>query len=610
MRYGRSSTELPLLPQRERVGVRAALTRLAPRFAGLFHRDGRGASWLLVSLALTTLVAGACAPATAPGSGGSAASTEASRGPKTLTLAVQRELKGFAKFTGVAAGGGNPGAGNSQVAKIGHSYLALEDETGTFIPQLAFELPSVAKGTWVINSDGTMDTTWKLRPNVKWHDGTPFTAQDLVFGSTLFRDTDFPVPPEERLHQVAFTSAPDPLTFAVHWKGTVSTADIPTDFDPMPRHLMEDLYRTEKQQILITPLLSSDWVGLGPYKIARWVDGVEVEFARFDDYFMGRAPLDRLIVKYIADANTMVANILAGNADVVLSPGVNLDVASELRQRWAGTGNQVLTPVSDSQQFLRPQFRPEIAQPRNGGPNQSVRKAMYTALDRELVAAGSTSGLAPIADNAWVSPADPWRKQLEPSIVQYPYDPTRALQLMADAGWVRGADGILVHQASGERFESKISARPTSGADKIITLMADQWKAIGVQMDIQVLSPALAADRKVLGTQPFGILSSQSNSRSVLPPIHSNLIANDANRWSGRNVQGYSNPKVDALVDRVLVALDEREQLDLHRQLLHETTDDVALMPLYWQVDPVLLLRGVTGVTYNGTSNIFRWSKE
>ena len=41
-----------------------------------------------------------------------------------------------------------------------------------------------------------MDTTWKLRPNVKWHDGTPFTAEDLVFGSALFRDTDFPVPPE------------------------------------------------------------------------------------------------------------------------------------------------------------------------------------------------------------------------------------------------------------------------------------------------------------------------------------------------------------------------------------------------------------------------------
>src|SRR5438874_13095881 len=154
----------------------------------------------LVLVALAALLSGACAPTTAPGAGGASSQPGATaKGPKLLTLAVQRELKGFAKFTGAAAGGGNPGAGNSQVAKIGHAYLALDDGTGTFIPQLAFDLPSVSEGTWTINSDGSMDTTWKLHPNVKWHDGTPFTAEDLVFGSALFRDTDFPVPPEERL---------------------------------------------------------------------------------------------------------------------------------------------------------------------------------------------------------------------------------------------------------------------------------------------------------------------------------------------------------------------------------------------------------------------------
>jgi peptide/nickel transport system substrate-binding protein len=182
--------------------------------------------------------------------------------------------------------------------------------------------------------------------------------------------------------------------------------------------------------------------------------------------------------------------------------------------------------------------------------------------------------------------------------------------MLAEAGWARGGDGILVHQASGERFESKISARPTSGADKIITLLADGWKSIGVQMHIEVLSPALAADRRVLGTQPFGILSSMSNSPTNLPPIHTSLLATDANRWTGRNVQGYSNPRVDDLLDRLLVTLEERNQIELHRQLLQETTNDIALMPLFWQVDPVIVVRGVSGVTYNGTSNIFDWKKE
>src|SRR5437763_14124143 len=165
---------------------------------------------ILLWIAIVLVVSGACAPAapSAP-TGGDQSVSSPSRGPKVLTLAVQRELKGFAKFTGVAAGGGNPGAGNNQVSKIGHAYLALEDATGTFIPQLAYELPSVAKGTWTINADGTMDTTWKLKPNVRWHDGTPFTAEDLVFGSMLFRDRDFPVPPEERLNLVEYTRATD-----------------------------------------------------------------------------------------------------------------------------------------------------------------------------------------------------------------------------------------------------------------------------------------------------------------------------------------------------------------------------------------------------------------
>src|SRR6266545_54183 len=90
------------------------------------QRKGTGSFGIAVAVVAT----GACAPATPNAStGGGQSASSTSRGPKVLTLAVQRELKGFAKFTGVAAGGGNPGAGNSQVAKIGHSYLALEDET-------------------------------------------------------------------------------------------------------------------------------------------------------------------------------------------------------------------------------------------------------------------------------------------------------------------------------------------------------------------------------------------------------------------------------------------------------------------------------------------------
>lgn len=531
-----------------------------------------------------------------------------SSAPKVLTIAVSRELKNFARFTGVTAGGGSPGSGNNQVAKIAHNYLAVrEGNIGAWQPQLAAELPSLDRGTWRVNSDGTMDTTWKLRPNVTWHDGTPFGAADLELGSALFRDSDFPLPTPERIRQIRSTSAPDPLTFVIHWSSTVATATDPTDIDPMPRHLLEDLYRTDKMALLGSQLLSSEFVGLGPYRVALWEPGVQVQFTRFDEYFRGKPPLDRVVVRYVGDPNTMLANIMAGSVDLVLAPSVEMDTAAEVRQRWEGTGNQVLVSLNGFQQFLRPQFRPDFAQPRAGAPDLRVRKGLYHALDRAAVADLSSSGLAPAADS-WVPPGDPLRGQLESAIPKYPYDLGRAQQLLAEAGWVRAVDGVLVHSSDGERFESKIAARPATGVGKTLAVIADGWKTIGVQMGFEILSPAAAADRRTMGTQPFALLSSFPPSLSSLPPMHSSLAASDANRWTGTNFQGYINPRVDALIDRAITTIDESQQVTVHRELLEVAMGDVALMPLYWQVEPVLIAKGVRGVTINDTWNIFEWT--
>src|SRR5438093_13357531 len=226
----------------------------------------------LIGIVVTLLASGACAPA-APGSSGAGTSASSvSRGPKMLTLAVQREGKGFAKFTGAAAGGGNPGAGNNQISKIGHSYLALDDGTGTFIPQLAYELPSIEKGTWRVNPDGTMDTTWKLRPNVKWHDGHPFTSADLMFTYQLNKDPDL-VPPTSATSRMESVTAPDDLTFLVHWSAPYLIAERDTLTEIAPRHLLADAYAADKTRFIGLPYLTSEFVGLGPYRMVKWEPG-------------------------------------------------------------------------------------------------------------------------------------------------------------------------------------------------------------------------------------------------------------------------------------------------------------------------------------------------
>jgi ABC-type transport system substrate-binding protein len=131
-----------------------------------------------------------------------------------LTLAIQNELKGFiSEFTLENTRVG----GVRQPKPIVHNLLTVENDRAQFLPELATEQISIEKGTWTLNPDRSMDTTWRIHPNVKWHDGSPFTSDDLMFSFTVFTDPLVPnrVGPASKL--MASATAPDPLTLVVHW---------------------------------------------------------------------------------------------------------------------------------------------------------------------------------------------------------------------------------------------------------------------------------------------------------------------------------------------------------------------------------------------------------
>jgi peptide/nickel transport system substrate-binding protein len=570
--------------------------------------------WAMVMLC--ALVA-ACAPAAQPSApasqssapqGASGATTVASRGPKVLTIAFRQELLSFGDFTGLGSSGG----GNRIIRGIAHNYLSIQDDTYAWRPQLATELPSVEKGTWKFAPDGSMELTWKIRPNVKWQDGTPFTASDLVFAYTLHKDPQFTlVTGGSQVRLMESVEAPDPHTLVVRWSRTLVDATQGFGLDPMPRHLLEPLYQAgDKDALINSPLLSSNFVGLGPYRITNWQSGVEIQFERFDDYYLGRPPLDRVIAKYIKDGNTMVANALAGSVDVVMPPNIDLDIAKDLQRQWQGTGNQVISEVTNRMRFLRPQYRAEFARPLNASNNVTVRRALLHGIDRGLLTEVVGHGLVPIADG-WIMPNEVLYPQVQSAIPQYSYDLNRAQQLLTEAGWVKGSDGVLVHQATGQRFETELGARPTTGADKDVAVIADGWKPLGIAANLYLMPAALADDREHIAKQPFmthGSLPAVSFYDASV--THSREIATEGNRWGGRNTQGYNNPALDGILDRLIVTVDERQRVDLHRQLLQEGMGDVAFVPLYWQADPILLVKGVKGIRNSGSWNMYEWDKE
>jgi peptide/nickel transport system substrate-binding protein len=379
----------------------------------------------------------------------------------------------------------------------------------------------------------------------------------------------------------------------------------------MPRHLLEPLYQAgDKDAFINSPLLSASFVGLGPYRIANWQSGVEIQLERFDDYYQGRPPLDRVVAKYIKDGNTMVANVMATAVDVVMPPSVDLDVATDLQRQWEGTGNQVHAEVTNRIRFLRPQFRTEFARPQNAASNVTVRRALMHGIDRGALADVVGHGLVPPADG-WILPTEALYAQVQSGIPQYPYDLNRAQQMLTQAGWTKGSDGVLVHQASGQRFETDLSARPTTGADKDIAIIADGWKPLGAQVNLYMIPASLADDREHLTKQPF-------MTHGALPAVsfydasvtHSREISTEANRWGGRNTQGYNNPALDSILDRLIITIDDRQRADLHRQLLQEGMGDVLVLPLYWQADPILSVKGVKGIRSSSSWNMFEWDKD
>lgn len=344
----------------------------------------------------------------------------------------------------------------------------------------------------------------------------------------------------QALSLMVAATAPDPLTFVVHWSSPYVKADEAQGLIPMPRHLLEETYRTDKANFANSPRLGAEFIGLGPHRLVSWQGAIQMDFTRFDDYYLGRPPLDRVVVRFLADANTMVANILSGAVDVLLPIGVDMEAALEVKRRWEGTGNYVTTDSSGRLRYVEIQHRPEFEQPKNGMGNRAVRQALYQATDRRTLAdimAGSADALA----DSWYPPGTALRPQLEQFIPQFAYDPARATQLLSEAGWTRGADGVLVNQATGDRFQTTLHGSQSTRTEREQGIIADGWKTTGAQVQTSIIPAALNNDREyrstLMGSQLIGV----GYDAFYTDRLNSKFITSAANRWNGTNRVGYNN---------------------------------------------------------------------
>ncbi|HZT08674.1 MAG TPA: ABC transporter substrate-binding protein [Chloroflexota bacterium] len=533
------------------------------------------------------------------GTGESSRGSESGSRPhalKTLTIGLQRGLPQFGRFTGLSTA-----TSATNVTPIVQDQLTYQDYERVHHPLMAVAIPSIEDGTWRVADDGTMETTWRLKPNILWHDGSPVSTDDLAFSFTVSKDKDLVTTRNTTgLALMREVTTPDPSTIVVSWSGLFVDAAITNLGEVLPRHILGEAYEQHDPVAFVNnPYFTTQYIGTGPYRLVSWEPGADMEMERFDGYYLGRPPFDKVFVKVIGDANALVSAILAGNVDIVLPPGVQLDAAADVKRRWEGTGNEVRADVATRIIQLEVQYRPEIARPAHGLRELQVRKALYQSVDRVALADLMSGGFGPLADS-WYDPSDPIRAELAPYIPTYKLDRSAAPGLLETVGWRPGPDGVLVNDQSGEPFNVEIWANVPAGWDKLANVVASDWKAIGVRTSVDPIPAALAGNREYESGYPGLFVTNINREQFLVNRLDSRAKTGPENHYTAPNRGGYENPKVDALYDQLTSTIDPKARIPIQQQLVQEVMENLVLMPFYWETNPVLKLKGIKDHRGNG----------
>lgn len=488
------------------------------------------------------------------------------------------------------------GVGGREHYFVFHAPLTVYGGSEQLLPRIAEKVPSIQDGDWQLAPDGGMEVTWRLRPNVVWHDGTPLSAEDFVFGYQIVRDPELAVSAPS-IASVAQVRALDTRTLVMVWKerspfGNVNGHDgVPA----LPRHILQDLYRSgDKVAFENSPHWGNQWVGLGPYKMNRWERGSSIEASAFDQYVLGKPKIEKIAIRYLGDVNGLVANLLSGDVDVAPS-GAQMDVSQmvTVRDAWQRAGVKAETYASPKGvRTVWLQFR----NPTPWAQDVRVRRALEMVLDRDGLVASMQSGIVPRMD--FYAPPETLVHELaeQRGLPRYPFDLARAQRLLAEVGWTRGPDGLL-RNAGGEALPRiDIASSPSGDNVPEAAAIAGMLSAAGFQSVPAPWSATAPNVNEIRATHPGAVTFPWNFTNTAAGTLSSNRIGSPASRWAGTNYGGYSNPEYDRLFSQAMNALEVPQRQELLYGIVKVIADDVPVIPLYLVANPTVVGPAVAGL--------------
>lgn len=427
--------------------------------------------------------------------------------------------------------------------------------------------------SWNVSQDG-LSYTFKLKKDVKWHDGQPFTAEDVAFTfyahlnpkvNSVYRSTlsslagfeeltkaDSPATPENLPkkpievidpHTVRFNlRAPNAafLTLLTNPRGGI-----------VPKHILE-------RADINTAAFNHKPIGTGPFRFVEWRRGEALILEANASYHGGKPHLGRVIYRIVPERVVQLNMIKSGEVQFTrsvppdaipdLQKDPKLQVIAVPEVTWRGVLFNLKNPTFQ---------------------DRRVRLAVAHAIDRDLIIRTIGRGFmipasGPITPDSWA---------YDRGVTMPKFDPERAKALLAEAGWRIGADGLATKD--GQPLSLTMIAEIFESLPDVAVALQEQLRKIGIQVQIEKMDWGAWLERLRQGKYDLSMVAFAG---SPDPDIVTSISFHSA---GGRNLNGYRNPTMDQVLERARRSLDLAERKKLYQEVQRILADDLPALFLY-----------------------------
>ncbi len=448
---------------------------------------------------------------------------------------------------------------NNNVASHLYGYLIERNEKSQPMPSLATEWKALDATTW----------EFKLRRGVKFHDGSEFTAADVVASiERVPKVPNSPSPFTAYTKQIQKIDVVDPYT--IRFKTALPYPLMPSDLTQIA--IINKQFATASTEDFNSGKAA---IGTGPYKLVRFAKGDRLEFARNDAWWGGKAPWEKVTLRIMTQDAARVAALLSGDVQII----ENVPTADVARLKgdkqlsiYRGISDRLMYVHMDSDREVTPTVTAKDGKPLASNPlkDPRVRKALSKMINRPAIVERVMEGEAIPAGQLVPDFLFGATKNLKVEA----FDPEGAKKLLAEAGYPDGFE-VTLH-ATNNRYVNDA---------KIAQAIAQMWTRGGVATKVVAMPSATffpqATDLKFSVLQAgwsTGTGESSSSLKALLMTFNKDKGFGNANR--GR----YSNSKVDALTEDALQIVDDAKREVYLQRAAELAIGDTGLIPLHFQV--------------------------